>query len=169
MPASRSSAKHSRSPWNSGPRGTYRRHRSLDDKTRVAEDRGMLVGGSNLCTKNVSGHTTTDACNRKPVNSPIGLHVTECRECGHSAKTCQSLERLRGGKEIVSLPVSRTQPSTSKRILHPKVVCASNRGGYRGPQGPSNRKWFDARDSIARCNLGPSRKKRTSTKIPSSM
>ena len=53
----------------------------------------------------------------------------ECRECGQSARTCQSLELLRDGKDIVNLSVSRTQPSTSKRVLHSQILCALNRGG----------------------------------------
>ena len=113
-------------------------------KKTATDGRGMLACASSLCTKNVPGRTATDTCNRKPVNSAISLHVAECRECGQSARFCRILELLRGGKQIVSLSVSRTQPSTSKRVLHPKILCASNRGGSCGPRGPSNRTLYDA-------------------------
>ena len=74
--------------------------------------------------KSFPRRTATDTCNRKPVNFAICLHVAECRECGQSAITCRSLELLRNGKEIVSLLVSRTQSSTSKRVLHPEIFYA---------------------------------------------
>ena len=84
----------------------------------AAEDRGMIACASSLCTETFPGRTATDTCNRKPVNSAIYLHVAVCRQCGQFARTCRSLELLRDGKEKVSLSVSRTQPSTSKRVLH---------------------------------------------------
>ena len=55
MSASTIQRQNSRSLWNSGPRGTNRRHPSLDDIKPAAKDRGMLACASSLRTKHFPG------------------------------------------------------------------------------------------------------------------